>query len=263
MYRFGRSYGNNNKKGKDMKLSGRVSLVTGAAAGLGFAIAARLAGEGSCVFINDINKDKLEAAKRELSLKFKDIYSFSCDITDKNAVKEMFDYLYTKASKIDILVNNAGILIDGFLHKLDDENFDRVMKVNLYGTYNCSRIAIEDMRKNAYGRIINISSIIGISGNMGQTNYAASKAAIIGFTKSLALESAAKNITVNAVAPGFIKSDMSAKIPAEITEKIIARIPMGRFGEPEDIASIVSYLAGPEAGYLTGQVISVNGGYLT
>lgn len=246
-----------------MKLSGNVSLVTGAAAGLGFAIAKKLASEGSCVFMNDINKAKLESAQKELSLMFKDIYSFSCDITDKIAVKEMFDYIFAKALKIDILVNNAGILNDGFLHKMDDEKFDSVMKVNLYGTYNCSRIAIENMRKNAYGRIINISSIIGISGNMGQTNYAASKAAIIGFSKSLALESASKNITVNAVAPGFIKSDMSAKIPPEITEKMIARIPMGRFGEPEDIASIVSYLAGPEAGYLTGQVISVNGGYLT
>lgn len=246
-----------------MKLSGNVSLVTGAASGLGFAIAGKLASEGSCVFINDIDKDKLEAAQKDLSLKFKDIYSFACDITDKKAVQEMFDFLFVKALKIDILVNNAGILSDGFLHKMDDEKFDRVMKVNLYGTYNCSRIAIEDMRKNAYGRIINISSIIGISGNMGQTSYAASKAAIIGFTKSLALESAAKNITVNAVAPGFIKSDMTTKIPPEITEKIIARIPMGRFGEPEDISNIVSYLAGPEAGYLTGQVISVNGGYLT
>lgn len=246
-----------------MKLSGNVSLVTGAASGLGFAIAKKLASEGSCVFINDINIEKLEAAKKELTLNFKDIYSFSCDITDKKAVQKMFDYLFDKTSKIDILVNNAGILSDGFLHKMDDENFDKVIKVNLFGTYNCSRFAIENMRKNAYGRIINMSSMIGISGNMGQTNYAASKAAVIGFTKSLALESAAKNITVNAIAPGFIKSDMSAKIPPEITEKIIGRIPMGRFGEPEDIASIVSYLAGPEAGYLTGQVIGVNGGYLT
>jgi 3-oxoacyl-[acyl-carrier protein] reductase len=119
------------------------------------------------------------------------------------------------------------------------------------------------MRKNAYGRIINIASIIGISGNMGQINYAASKAAVIGFTKTLALESAAKNITVNAVAPGFIKSEMTDKIPADAMEKVIARIPMGKLGEPEDIASIVSYLAGPEAAYLTGQVISVNGGCLT
>ena len=246
-----------------MRLSGNVALVTGAAAGLGFAIAKKLASEGSCVFINDINKEKLEAAQKELSSKFKDIYSFPCDITDKKAVQEMFDYLFDKTSKIDILVNNAGILSDGFLHKMADENFDKVIKVNLYGTYNCSRAGIENMRKNAYGRIINMSSMIGISGNMGQSNYAASKAAVIGFTKSLALESAAKNITVNAIAPGFIKSDMSAKIPSDITEKIIERIPMGRFGEPEDIASIVSYLAGPDAGYLTGQVIGVNGGYLT
>jgi 3-oxoacyl-[acyl-carrier protein] reductase len=246
-----------------MKLSGNVSLVTGAASGLGFAIAWKLASEGSCVFINDIDSDKLKNAQEELSLKFKDIYSFACDVTDKKEVQEMFDFLFIKASKIDILVNNAGITSDGFLHKMADEKFDSVMKVNLYGTYNCSRIAIENMRKNAYGRIINMSSMIGISGNMGQANYAASKAAIIGFTKSLALESAVKNITVNAVAPGFIKSDMTAKISPEITEKIVARIPMGRFGEPEDISSIVAYLAGPEAGYLTGQVISVNGGYLT
>lgn len=244
-------------------LKGNTALVTGAASGLGFSIAKKLLSNGAQVFINDINSEKLKEAQSVLSDNSNNIFSYACDITDKNAVSSMFDFVYSKTEKIDILVNNAGIISDSFFHKMSDEAFDRVIKVNLYGTYNCTRIAIEGMRKNNYGRIINISSVVGISGNMGQVNYSASKAAIIGFTKSLALESAAKGITVNAVAPGFIKSDMTAKIPPEAAEKILAKIPMGKFGDPEDIAGIVCYLAGPEGGYITGQVISVNGGYLT
>jgi 3-oxoacyl-(acyl-carrier-protein) reductase len=262
MHRLRRGYGNNTKESKIMKLQGNTALVTGSAAGLGLAIAKKLASEGAAVFLNDIDTGKLGAALKDLSGMYKNVYAYACDITDKQAVSGMFEYLFSKTSKIDILVNNAGITSDSFFHKMDDNVFDRVMKVNLYGTYYCTRFAIEEMRKNSYGRIINISSVVGIAGNIGQVNYSASKAAIIGFTKSLALESAAKNITVNAVAPGFIKSDMTAKIPPEITNKILLKIPMARFGEPDDIAGMVCYLASPEAGYITGQVISVNGGYL-
>jgi len=175
----------------------------------------------------------------------------------------MFSYIFKKENKIDILVNNAGITRDSFFHKMEDCNWQKVIDVNIGGMYNCTRMAIENMRNNNYGRIINISSVVGISGNMGQTNYAASKSAVIGFTKSLALESASKNITVNAIAPGFIETDMTKIIPDKIKEKIITKIPAGRFGKPEDIASIVAYLSQEEANYITGQVISVNGGYLT
>jgi len=244
-------------------LKGKAALVTGAAAGLGFAIAKNLSLEGAIVFINDVNSDKLKEARNMLLNNSDSIYAYPCDITDKSAVSSMFEFIYSKAGKLDILVNNAGIILDSFFHKMSDEAFDKVIKVNLYGAYNCTRLAIESMRQNNYGRIINISSVVGISGNMGQVNYSASKAALIGFTKSLALENALKGVTVNAVAPGFIKSDMTAKIPPEAIEKILIKIPMGKFGEPEDISSLVSFLAGEQAGYITGQVISVNGGFLT
>ena len=250
---------NTNKKAS---LTGKVALVTGAAAGLGLAIAGRLLAEGATVLLNDIDPERLKDALSQLSRKYKNLYSYPCDITDKARVEAMFSFLISKTSKIDILVNNAGITADSFLHKMEYSSFDKVIKVNLYGTYNCTRAAITHMREADYGRIINISSAVGISGNMGQANYGASKAAVIGFTKSLALESAAKGITVNAVAPGFIETEMTGKIPDNIITKVLTKIPMARFGIPEDIASMVAYLATEEANYITGQVISVNGGYL-
>ncbi len=246
-----------------MKLKGKVSLITGAARGLGAAIAYRLAEEGSTVFINDLKTDSLTRTYRKLKKINNNCYMYAADITDKTKVKDMFSYIFKKENKIDILVNNAGITKDSFFHKMKDSDWQKVIDVNIGGMYNCTRAAIEDMRNNNYGRIINISSVVGISGNMGQTNYAASKAAVIGFTKALALESAARNITVNAIAPGFIETDMTKVIPEKIKEKIIAKIPAGRFGKPEDIASIVAYLSKDEANYITGQVISVNGGFLT
>jgi 3-oxoacyl-[acyl-carrier protein] reductase len=245
-----------------MNLKGKVALVTGAASGLGLAVARRLAAEGASVLLNDIDGNKLNNTFANLSNTYKNLFVYACDITDKNAVQEMSDYLLGKSGRIDILVNNAGITRDSFFHKMEDDDFDRVIRVNLYGTYNCSRVFIQQMRNNNSGRIINISSVVGISGNMGQTNYAASKAAIIGFTKALALESAAKNITVNAVAPGFISTEMTEKIPEKVKEKILEKIPMAKFGCPDDIASMVCFLASEEAGYITGQVISINGGYL-
>ncbi|MCD4670708.1 MAG: 3-oxoacyl-[acyl-carrier-protein] reductase [Actinomycetia bacterium] len=246
-----------------MKLKGKVSLITGAARGLGAAIAYRLAEEGSTVFINDLKTDSLTWTYRKLKKINNNCYMYAADITDKTKVKDMFSYIFKKENKIDILVNNAGITKDSFFHKMKDSDWQKVIDVNIGGMYNCTRAAIEDMRNNNYGRIMNISSVVGISGNMGQTNYAASKAAVIGFTKALALESAARNITVNAIAPGFIETDMTKVIPEKIKEKIIAKIPAGRFGKPEDIASIVAYLSKDEANYITGQVISVNGGFLT
>ena len=245
-----------------MNLAGKVALVTGAASGIGLAITERLAAEGTSVLLNDADGNKLNNIFANLSRAYKNLYSYACDITDKTAVEEMSDYLLGKSGRIDILVNNAGITRDSFFHKMEDDDFDRVIRVNLYGTYNCTRVFIQHMRNNNSGRIINISSVVGMSGNMGQANYAASKAAIIGFTKALALESAAKNITVNAIAPGFITTGMTDMIPGKVKDKIIEKIPMIKFGHPDDIASMVCFLASEEAGYITGQVISINGGYL-
>ncbi len=244
-----------------MTLKNKISLVTGAAKGLGAAIAGHLAAEGSVIFMVDIDGKSLDTAYLKLQDKGYKCYRYLADITHKKEVKEMFSYLYGKEGHLDILVNNAGINRDSFFHKMKDPDWDDVIKVNLYGTYNCCKAAIAGMRGQGYGRIINISSVVGIAGNLGQVNYASSKSALIGFTKALALESAAKGITVNAIAPGFIDTGMTASIPDKVKEKITARIPVGRFGDPEDIASMVAYLASGKAAYITGQVININGGF--
>lgn len=245
------------------RLDGRVSIITGAARGMGLAIAKRLAGEGCITIINDIDEESLSETLKELKKINNKCFMYAADITDRQSVDNMFEYAIKNVAKVDILVNNAGITRDGFFHKMEYQNWQKVIDVNLGGMYNCTRTVIGNMRENNYGRIINISSVVGMSGNMGQTNYAASKAAVIGFTKALALESASKKITVNAIAPGFINTDMTDAIPDKVKEKILARIPVGRFGDPGEVASIVAYLSSEEAGYITGQVISVNGGFLT
>lgn len=241
----------------------RVSIITGAARGLGLAIAKRLAGEGCITIINDIDEKSLSRALLDIKKINNKCFMYAADITDRQSVDNMFEYALKKGGKIDILVNNAGITRDGFFHKMKEKDWKKVIDVNLGGMYNCTRAVIENMRENNYGRIINISSVVGISGNIGQTNYAASKAAVIGFTKALSLESAVLGITVNAIAPGFIKTDMTDGIPDEIKKKILAKIPVGRFGKPEEIAGMVVYLSSEEASYITGQVISINGGFLT
>ena len=245
------------------KLDRRVSIITGAARGLGSAIAKRLAGEGCITIINDLDEKSLSKTFVDIKKVNNKSFMYAADITDKKSVDDMFEYAFRNAAKIDILVNNAGITRDGFFHKMKDKDWEKVIDVNLGGMYNCTRAVIENMRENNYGRIINISSVVGISGNIGQTNYAASKAAVIGFTKALSLESAARGITVNAIAPGFIKTDMTDAIPDKVKKKILAKIPVGRFGDPGEIAGIIAYLSLEEAGYITGQVISINGGFLT
>ncbi len=244
-----------------MTLKNRISLITGAAKGLGAAIAEHLALEGSTVFMVDIDGKNLDITYREFRDRGYKCYKYPADITREDEVNDMFSYLYGEEGRLDILVNNAGIKRDSFFHKMKEIDWADVIKVNLNGTYHCCRAAIKGMRDQDYGRIINISSVVGIAGNMGQVNYASSKAAVIGLTKALALESAAKAITVNAIAPGFINTDMTASIPDKVKEKIIARIPAGRFGEPGDIASMVAYLASEKAAYITGQVININGGF--
>jgi len=244
-------------------LKNRISLITGSSRGIGRAIALNFAKEGSDVVVNYVVND--DAAEEVIS-KIRSIgcrcFSFKADVSKGDNVKKLFSKIIQEYGKIDILVNNAGITMDSTLHKMSYENWDSIIKVNLTGVFNCCRQAVVSMRENNYGRIINISSVVGLCGNFGQTNYAASKAGVIGFTKSLAYETAKRKITVNAVAPGFIETDMTKKIPDNIKEKIISSIPIGRFGDAEDIAKMVTFLVSDDASYITGQVFSVNGGYL-
>lgn len=245
-----------------MILKDKISLITGSGSGIGRSIAVNFAKEGSIVFINDINRDNAENTCTEIKKLGIRCYSYIANVGNYMEVKKMFKYIFKKEGRIDILVNNAGILKDKTCHKMSHHHWDEVIKINLTSVFNCCKEAVINMRENKYGRIISISSVVGICGNFGQTSYAASKAGIIGFTKSLARESAIKSITVNAVAPGFIETDMAKKIPKEFMDKYLSDIPMKRMGTPDDIAKMVAFLASDDANYITGQVFNVNGGYL-
>lgn len=246
-----------------MSFKGKISLVTGAGQGIGKSIAASLAAKGSVVFVNDINEKTVEKTCLHIQNQGYRCYKAIFNVSDFNTVQKMFEFIYSKEARLDILVNNVGILRDITLQKMSETDWDDVISINLKSVFNCCKMALPKMIENNYGRIINISSVIGLKGNFGQTNYAASKAGIIGFTKSLAYETAKKGITVNAVAPGFIKTDILKAIPENILEKIVSSIPVGHLGKPEDIANMVLFLASNEASYITGQVFNVNGGYLT
>jgi len=244
-----------------MKLSGKVSLVTGSSRGIGKVIALSLANEGSDVVINYLKEstkaNDTVSSIRDLGRKS---IAFQSDVSDASQVNEMMKKILEEFGKIDILVNNAGIVRDKMFHKMDKDKWQEVIDVNLTGVFNCTRAILEFMRQQESGRIVNISSVIGETGNIGQVNYASAKAGIIGFTKALAREVASKGITVNAIAPGFIQTDMLDTIQPEIKTKILAQIPLGRFGTPEDIAQAVIYLVSDTGSYITGQVINVNGG---
>jgi len=246
-----------------MKLKNKVSLITGAGKGIGRSIAINFAREGSIVFINDINKENADKTSNLISEMGFNNFIYIADVGNRNEVMEMFTFIFKNAGRIDILVNNAAIIRDKTIHNMDYKyHWDDVININLTGVFNCCREAMINMRENHYGRIINISSVIGLCGNFGQTAYAASKAGIIGLTKSLAYEGAARGITVNAVAPGVTKTDMIKDIPEEAMSRLLERIPMKRLAAPEDISNVVLFLASDEASYITGQVIGVNGGFL-
>jgi len=247
-------------------LEGRSALITGASRGLGRAIALRFAAAGCDVAINYVaeadrdNADEAEEVAEAVRGLGRRAICVEADVTDVESTRAMVEAAIEAFGKLDILVNNAGITRDRTLKKLEKSDWDAVIAVNLTGAFNCTRAVIDHMRERRSGRIISLASVVGQTGNIGQTNYAASKAGLIGFTKSLAREVARRSITVNAIAPGFIDTEMTRAVPAEALDEVVSTIPMGRVGGPEDIADAALFLASDAASYITGHVLAVNGG---
>jgi len=240
---------------------GRVALVTGSGQGIGRDIALRLAKGGATLIINYVGpaegaNEVVDIIKSEGG----EAMAYECNVADLTAVDKMISDIVLKYGKLDILVNNAGITKDNLLLKMSEADFDAVINVNLKGTFNTTKAVTKLMMKQRYGRIINISSIVGVIGNAGQANYCASKAGIIGMTKAVARELASRNVTANAVAPGFIDTDMTKILPDEVKKTLLSQIPAGKLGSVSDISNAVEFLAKEESGYITGQVININGG---
>ena len=242
-------------------LGNKIAVVTGAARGIGRAIAFALAAEGAVVIVN-YNGSAAKAAEvvKEITQAGGKAESFACNVADGAAVEGLFTEVLKRYGRIDILVNNAGITKDGLLMRMTEDDFTQVIDINLKGTFHCTKAAVKVMLKQRAGRIINISSVSGVIGNAGQANYSASKAGVIGLTKSVAREVASRGITVNAVAPGFIETEMTGVLPENVKTAVTAQIPLKHFGKPEDIAAAVAFLASDRGGYITGQVICVDGG---
>lgn len=241
-------------------LSGQVALVTGASRGIGKAIAIRLAQCGASIAAVARTVENLQATLQEIRDAGGTAEAFACDIANPAEIQATIDAVEAKFSRVDILVNNAGVTRDGLMLRMEDDAWDQVINTNLRGTFLFTRGVGMLMMRQRYGRVINISSVSGITGNPGQANYSASKAGVIGFTQTVARELAGRNITVNAVAPGFISTDMTGVLPDKIKAEVKERIPAKRLGEPEDIAEAVIYLSSPGASYITGQTIVVDGG---
>jgi len=239
---------------------GKVVIITGAARGIGFAIAEAFAEKGAITIILDLQKEAVEQAAGKLVKNGWQALGFEANVTDSAAIEIVFKEIVKKFGKIDILVNNAGITKDGLLMKMKESDWDAVINVNLKGTFVCTQKVCRFMMKQRSGVILNIASVIGIMGNAGQANYAASKGGIIAFTKSTAKEFASRNIRVNAIAPGFIETEMTAKLPPEIVESYAGLIPLKRMGKPSDVANLCLFLASDEAEYITGQTVQVDGG---
>ena len=247
-----------------MRLSGKVALVTGSARGIGRSIAELFCAEGATVVVNDVGSDAgaretlamLEAAGGKGSVEM-------FDVSDAAQVDAGVKNILEAHGRIDVLVNNAGITRDNLLLRLSEEDFDAVLRVNLKGTFLLTKMVTRHMIKQRSGKVVNISSVVGMMGNAGQSNYAAAKAGIIGFTKATARELASRNITVNAIAPGFIRTAMTAALPEAVQKAFLAQIPLGRFAEPREVAELALFLASVASSYITGQVVGINGGMYT
>ena len=243
-----------------MRLKDKVAIITGAAQGIGKSIAIAFAREGASIIVSDINLEAAEQTAQEIGAMGVRTLAIKTNVADQADVDRSFTEAAKTFERIDILVNNAGITKDGMFIRMKKEDWDAVLSVNLSGVFNCSKAAASLMIRQRYGKIINIASIVGQMGNVGQANYCASKAGVIGFTKTVARELAGRSVTVNAIAPGFIQTAMTDKIPEEYKKKLLEQIPLGKMGQPEDVASAALFLASADADYITGQVIAVNGG---
>jgi len=243
-----------------MLLEGKVALVTGGARGIGKDIALRLAKEGADIAICDVNEEIMAQTQKEIEGLGRSVLSLKANVTSLQEVEGMLNKIIDKFKKIDILVNNAGITRDNLLLRMKEEDWDAVLAVNLKGTFLVTKAASKYMVKQRSGKIVSIASIIGIMGNPGQVNYAASKAGIIALTKSIAKELASRSINVNAIAPGFIQTEMTAKLPEKTQEAMLAQIPLKRFGKPDNVADLCLFLASEESSYITGQTIVIDGG---
>jgi 3-oxoacyl-[acyl-carrier protein] reductase len=246
-----------------MDFEGKTAIVTGAARGIGFEIVRRLAKGGATVVLVDVLKDALDEAAQKLAECKVEVLTFVVDVTDEEAVEKLIDDVVEQTDRLDILVNNAGITRDDLLLRMTEDQWDAVLTVNLKGTFLVTKYACRAMLRQRVGRIVNLASVSGLVGNPGQANYSASKAGVVGFTKTVARELAGKNICCNAIAPGFIDTEMTRVLPEKAKEKALAAIPLRRMGTSEEIAAAVCFLASDAAAYITGQVLAVDGGMST
>lgn len=243
-----------------MMFENKVALITGGGKGIGREIVERFCKEGADIAVCDVNKEALAEVKNEVEKHGRRCLIFETDVTKTDQVDSMISKVLDNFKKVDILINNAGITRDGLLVRMSEKDWDAVLDINLKGVFNCTKAVAKPMMKQRWGRIVNIASIIGIIGNAGQANYAASKGGVIAFTKSIAKELASRNINVNAIAPGFIETDMTRKLPDNYRSEMLKLIPLKRFGEAQDVANIALFLVGESASYITGHVIQVDGG---
>lgn len=243
-----------------MSFQGKVAVITGGARGIGRAIAAELAAGGATLALVDVLLDVAETTAAEFRAQGIEAAAFAANVANADDVNRMCDEVIARFGKIDILVNNAGITRDNLIMRMKESDWDAVIAVNLKGTFNCLKAVTRPMMKAHFGRIVNIASVVGVMGNAGQANYSASKAGVIGLTKTAAKELASRNITVNAVAPGYIQTEMTEKVSEAAREAFLTNIPLGRGGLPEDVAKAVRFLCSEDAAYITGQVLHVDGG---